>query len=187
MPNRPLPEYYHSEEWVRLRNEIVGRDGHKCRNCGAGDQLEVHHWLPLPAFQVGADRRGYGFGPNPLLVHESGLVTLCRDCHEALTKVRTERAILRNPRLLAISPPGQPERRNVFQLWALGGEEVPFRVTKETWSRSADQFYLIEKIEITKWPYGVAWGRYYRSGKAGAYGKVPNAGVYAWSPHDEQS
>jgi hypothetical protein len=55
------------------------------------------------------------------------------------------------------------------------------RVVRDTWSRSIDQYYLIERIEISSWPYGRAWGRYVRDGVPGELVKVPNAGSYCWS------
>ena len=38
------------ERFAGLRDEILTRDGHRCRACGAGDRLHVHHrkQLQLP-------------------------------------------------------------------------------------------------------------------------------------------
>lgn len=152
------PTVYSSQEWLELRDKVVARDGHRCRNCGAHDELEVHHWLPLPEFQDDVDHLGYAKDGEPLIVHESGLVTLCTECHAALTAIRTQRAVLRNPRLQQLGRGAKQELFNVFQLWALSGEKLLFRVKKASWSDKVEQYYLAERVEITKWPYGFAWG-----------------------------
>ena len=36
-------EYLWSTEWGKFRMEILKRDGFKCKNCKAGDSLQVHH------------------------------------------------------------------------------------------------------------------------------------------------
>jgi hypothetical protein len=143
------PSGYSSQEWLELRDKIVARDGHRCRNCGAHDGLEVHHWLPLPEFQDDVDHLGYAKNGEPLIVHESGLVTLCKECHASLTSIRTQRAVLRNPRLQKLGRGAEQEQFNVFQLWALDGEKLPFRVKKASWSDKVEQYYLVERIEIT--------------------------------------
>lgn len=53
---------------------------------------------------------------------------------------------------------------NVFQLWALDGERPPFRVRKATWNAKTEQLYVVERIEITRWPHGFACGRYCGNG-----------------------
>lgn len=176
--NRPD---YLSEEWGALRELVLKRDGYSCRNCGFGDQLQVHHWLAVPEHRDGTDDRGYATSGNPAITHPSGLVTLCELCHEALTRARTERAVLRAPSFLkAAGLRACAPTNNVFELWKLNGEQLPLRVVKETWSRSVPQFYEVEKIEIRKWPYGTAWGRYVREDEIGDLTKIPNAGTYSW-------
>ena len=182
--------FYSTEEWLSLREIILKRDGHCCRNCGYGETLEVHHWLPLPVHRTEVDKLGYGLGDNPLIVHESGLVTLCKSCHEVLTGQRSRQVILKNPDLVRLGPNGT-NRDNIFQIWALNGEKLPFRVRKETWSMKVSQYYLVERIEIGKWPYGKAWGRYVREGVAGELEKIANSGTYTWmleavTDHDPQ-
>ena len=49
--------------------------------------------------------------------------------------------------------------KNVFQLWKEGGERLPFKVIRWTWNPATSTF-LVERIEIGKWPYGKAWGRF---------------------------
>lgn len=50
------------------------------------------------------------------------------------------------------------QAHNLFQLWKLNGECLPFKARKETWRVSPSHYMLVEKVEIAKWPYGKAWG-----------------------------
>ena len=172
--------FYNTREWADLRERIVLRDGARCRNCGHPERLQVHHWLPEREFADTQDGTGYGVGSNPLMVHESGLIALCRDCHAALTAIRLDRSLKRDPREPTAS-------QNVFQLWRLAGQQVPFKVVKDTWSGRAGQFMLVEEVEIKKWPYGTAWGRYCNGSDIGELMKVANAGTYTWAfyQHDQ--
>ncbi len=180
MANRyPDPALYVSGEWLALRETIVQRDGSCCRNCGSGERLEVHHWLPVRELQTQVDGRGYGRGENPLIVHESGLITLCALCHEAMTERRTRQAALRNPELLRMRG-REKSWDNIFKLWDLNEKKLPFAVQKDTWNSNVAQHYRVEKIEIKKWPYGTAWGRYIREGIEGELVKIANAGTYTW-------
>jgi hypothetical protein len=173
-------QFYNTPEWLELRERILLRDGARCRNCGHPERLEVHHWLPEHEYDDSHDGKGYGKGPNPLIVHESGLVTLCHGCHVALTNLRVDRSLKKDPRIKVFN-------QNIFQLWALAHEQVPFKAVKETWSGRPGQFMLVEKVEIKKWPYGTAWGRYCNGREVGELGKVPNAGTYTWTfyQHDD--
>lgn len=58
-----------SDPEVRLwRNQVLDRDGHQCRDCGATSPLAAHHiirWVDAPELR---------------LILENGL-TLCHDCH----------------------------------------------------------------------------------------------------------
>jgi 5-methylcytosine-specific restriction endonuclease McrA len=173
-----IPRRYASQEWRELRDSIVFRDGHSCRNCGCHEELEVHHWLP--EFQDSVDHLGYATTENPLIVHPSGLITLCKECHRALTAVRTQNAVLKNPRLQQLSRGAEEKWFNILQLWALNDEQLLFKVRKETWSEKVDQYYLVEKIQISKWPYGFAWGRSYRNGKMSDTEKIRSPGKYTW-------
>jgi 5-methylcytosine-specific restriction endonuclease McrA len=172
--------FYATPEWTSLRERVVLRDGARCRNCGDPERLEVHHWLPEHEHSGDHDASGYGLGPNPLLVHESGLVTLCHDCHVALTSIRVDRSLERDPRTEA-------SKKNIFQLWALANEQVPFKAVKETWAGRKGQFMVIENVEIKKWPYGSAWGRYCNGKEVGEHQKIANAGTYTWTfyRHDD--
>ena len=73
--------------------------------------------------------------------------------------------------------------KNIFQLWKENGEKLPFKVAKSTWSAEAGHYLVVEKIEIKKWPYGSAWGRYHWNSAPGAPGapeKIKAAGTYNW-------
>lgn len=184
MGGRPSSHFYASPEWLELRETILQRDGFRCRNCGSADRLEVHHWLPIPEHWESVDSRGYGRGENPLIVPGSGLITLCTECHKALTECRVRQAILKHPSLRKLSRPDK-QLDNIFELWALNGKTLPFNVRKETWNPTTVQFYRVEQIEITKWSYGKAWGRYVREGVVGELIKIPNPGTYSWRLSDE--
>ena len=178
---------YASPEWLELRDRVVLRDGHRCRNCGEHEDLHVHHWLPLPSFQDDVDRLGYARNGHPLIVHESGLITLCRNCHAVLTSIRAQQAVLRSPRLQQLGRGSERQLFNIFQLWALTGEKLPLNVKKATWSDKVEQYYVVERIEISKWPYGFAWGRYYRDGVLAETEKIRGAGSYQWVSQNQDS
>lgn len=63
-------------EWQLRRRTILRRDGFRCRNCGAGAELEVHHR------QYRRHRRSGAF-VMPWKYSDELLVTLCRPCHLA--------------------------------------------------------------------------------------------------------
>ena len=177
---------YECEGWIKLRNRVVERDGGRCRNCGdQSNGLEVHHFLPVASDAEGVDERGYALGDCPLIVPESGLITLCALCHADLTERRYFRLLKNDPRLVELGQPRPPEKLNIFMLWHKGGEKVPFKAFKSNWNPNTEQYYLVEKIEIKKWPYGTAWGRYVREGEAGELGKIGGAGTYTWWLFDE--
>jgi DEAD/DEAH box helicase domain-containing protein len=78
-------------DWDKVRVEILERDGHHCRKCGAaeppGRSHDVHHLRPFREF-------GYvrGVNQNDRLANApENLITLCRACHhraEAATGLR---------------------------------------------------------------------------------------------------
>jgi DEAD/DEAH box helicase domain-containing protein len=78
-------------DWDQIREEILARDGHCCRKCGAGEppgrSHDVHHLRPFREF-------GYVRGANRkdrLANTPENLITLCRACHhraEAATGLR---------------------------------------------------------------------------------------------------
>jgi hypothetical protein len=71
--------------------------------------------------------------------------------------------------------------KNIFQLWRENGEHLPFTIGKSTWSAEAGHFLVVEKVEIKKWPYGSAWGRYHWNGVPGPSEKISAAGTYNWT------
>lgn len=61
-------------EWIELREEIFSRDGRQCANCGAEENLEVHHVVPLS--RGGTNKR-------------TNLLTICNRCHNQTHNKRT--------------------------------------------------------------------------------------------------
>src|SRR4051812_199992 len=57
------------------------------------------------------------------------------------------------------------EWRNIFQLWRENGERFPFVVARNSWDVAGGSYLVVEHLEIKKWPYGSAWGRYDYHGK----------------------
>lgn len=57
-----LREYH----WGYITQVIKDRDGHKCVECGAKDELEVHHIVPWKRSRDNSDEN---------------LITLCHECH----------------------------------------------------------------------------------------------------------
>ena len=56
----------HNRVWASIRQRVLDRDGHRCKECGKPGRLECHHKVHL---QDG--------GTNDL----SNLQVLCRGCH----------------------------------------------------------------------------------------------------------
>lgn len=63
--------YMKSSAWFAKRKLVIERDGHRCQTCHSTERLEVHH------------------ATYERLSHEdlSDLITLCHDCHMAITCV----------------------------------------------------------------------------------------------------
>lgn len=53
--------------WKAKRSEVLERDGHTCKDCGACEELHVHHC----AYQ----------GRDPWDTDSSFLITICASCH----------------------------------------------------------------------------------------------------------
>jgi hypothetical protein len=62
---------YYGPYWVERREEVVERDGNKCRLCGETENIHVHHITPARLF--GEDYQSMN--------ETSNLVCLCRECH----------------------------------------------------------------------------------------------------------
>ena len=63
------------EQWKEKRVDILSRDGHKCRNCGSRQHLQVHH----RQYHV---NNKTGLKKYPWQYENKYLITLCRECHE---------------------------------------------------------------------------------------------------------
>jgi queuine/archaeosine tRNA-ribosyltransferase len=60
--------YLNSDQWKLVRSRILKRDNFSCKRCGNVHRIEVHH---LTYIRFGREL-------------PSDLVTLCRDCHQAV-------------------------------------------------------------------------------------------------------
>ena len=96
------PDY--PPDWENIRQLVLRRDKHRCRQCGSSQNLDVHH---LVALKDG--------GSNDL----PNLVTLCRECHSKIHPHMRPRpsqplAIDRHPPSARPSPEPKPfiNRRN---------------------------------------------------------------------------
>jgi hypothetical protein len=166
--------------WQRLRERILARDGHRCGNCTSDKYLEIHHWQPVAEESSGVDVRGYSTGPDPRLVPESGLVTLCQICHSALTEARKIVRLSKDSSLLGHISVPERDWHKIFELWELNGRQLPMKVVRESWNQTAAHYILVERIEIRRWPYGFAWSRYCRNGETAEQQKIGSAGSYQW-------
>lgn len=64
-----------TERWRQKREQILERDSRKCRNCGNGQNLHVHHRQYHIDAQTGLQREPWDY-------ENKYLVTLCEKCHE---------------------------------------------------------------------------------------------------------
>lgn len=67
--------HYYGEEWTEARAAVLERDGRKCRVCGQGGKVEVHHirrWKPGMAHEL------------------HNLLTLCGTCHRQVRNPQSE-------------------------------------------------------------------------------------------------
>lgn len=77
-------EYMRSVAWNKKRFEVLKRDGFQCQTCLSRDALEVHHKTYDRLFNEDME----------------DLITLCHECHEAITAViRRRRYSLREYRV----------------------------------------------------------------------------------------
>lgn len=78
-------KYINSPEWREKRKQRLKIDGKECRTCCSKTDLEVHH------------RHYNNFGNEDI---KNDLITLCRDCHEAITSsIRFRRYIKQGVKL----------------------------------------------------------------------------------------
>lgn len=85
-----------TKRWKVLRQEILERDGWKCRSCGARGRLEVDHLKPVR------------HAPD-LAFDKSNLQTLCQPCHTRKTRIEC----------------GHPEITPERRAWSAALEAVP--------------------------------------------------------------
>ncbi len=64
-----------TERWKQKREEILERDKHKCRNCGCGKNLEVHHRQYHKDIKTGFKREPWDYDNKYLIL-------MCHECHE---------------------------------------------------------------------------------------------------------
>ena len=64
----PYKDFLHTYYWRAIREQVICRDGKRCRTCGAWKHLDVHH--------ISYDHHG----EEHLFLGD--LQTQCRDCHE---------------------------------------------------------------------------------------------------------
>lgn len=63
----PYAEFLQSDYWKHVRKAVMARDEYKCRVCGEGKGLQVHHENYKNHFRE--------------LTHLEDLITLCEPCH----------------------------------------------------------------------------------------------------------
>jgi 5-methylcytosine-specific restriction protein A len=69
-PDDEAQKFYSTKEWKNKRSEIIRRDNKQCTQCGGGENLEVHHLVPIKE-----DGRK---------LNEKNLITVCKSCHNYL-------------------------------------------------------------------------------------------------------
>jgi len=65
-------EFYLSDEWQEIKNDILERGRFACRVCGSIENLSVHHIIP----------RKYKYLVDFDIDSEGNLMTLCWEHHE---------------------------------------------------------------------------------------------------------
>jgi 5-methylcytosine-specific restriction endonuclease McrA len=63
------------EQWLKLREKILARDQHKCRNCDSDSSLQIHH----RQYHINVTTREF---VQPWEYNDKYLITLCNDCHQ---------------------------------------------------------------------------------------------------------
>lgn len=61
--------------WQKKREQILKRDGYKCRNCGSTEHLHIHH-TQYHFYKI------TGYKKEPWDYDNKYLITLCKTCHE---------------------------------------------------------------------------------------------------------
>lgn len=89
-PYIPYKDQLNDNRWLARREEIISRDGHKCRGSNCDKQLDGEN----PPLQV--HHKYYEKGLYAWEYPDHALITLCAECHS----VETELLIRAYPRLL---------------------------------------------------------------------------------------
>lgn len=89
-----MPPNDYGPSWASAREQVLRRDGHRCRQCGAAERAgrshHVHHITPFRTF-------GYQTGVNNndrLANNPDNLITLCPVCHQRAEAARGTRSAL---------------------------------------------------------------------------------------------
>lgn len=99
---RPRADHPNPTHWDKIRKEALDRDQHKCQTCYSESDLEVHH------------RTYKRFGKEEL----EDLITLCKDCHYAITdSVRGRRSTSRKKLKLK-------DHNNIIVKFKIGNNEL---------------------------------------------------------------
>jgi hypothetical protein len=100
----PYEEYLKTPEWREKREQALERDGHCCRVCNSGKNLDVHHRTYV--------RRG-NESPNDL-------TTLCRSCHEYFHKRISQTEIMERTYQAPQKPVSKEERTQKWEDYLIG-------------------------------------------------------------------
>lgn len=73
---------WYGSNWEEQREKAIDRDGGECQKCGSGDDLVVHHHVPLRLWRDDPDKKREN--ANDLW----NLVTLCSECHGEIESKR---------------------------------------------------------------------------------------------------
>ncbi len=84
----PYLDYLQTPEWAAKRQQILDRDGHRCRVCNSTEQLNVHHRT--------YERRG----DEDL----DDLTTLCQPCHEYFHSREKQESQKQDPQKQSLTP-----------------------------------------------------------------------------------
>jgi len=96
---KKVDNFHLTDEWKKLRKQVIERDGNKCKVCGKKRKLTVHHIKP----------RDEG-GTNAL----NNLETLCQKCHDEI-EMGGEGIVIEDKR---------PEATD-WHAWVYGGARRP--------------------------------------------------------------
>lgn len=67
---------YKEPAYQEARKRVLKRDKYKCKKCSSREKIQIHHIKQASKFPV-------------LFCVDSNLITLCKKCHESITKSET--------------------------------------------------------------------------------------------------